>query len=78
MLSGKHIKVFFMTTELKKKEYILETLPRNTAHKLKRPNIDHLLKRIIIEKKKEKNKILLASVIILMTVSLLMLFSLYN
>ena len=67
-----------MTTELKEKKHLLEPRPVNIADKPKRPNIDHLMKRIIIEKKKEKNKIFLASVIIFMTVSLLMVFSLYN
>jgi hypothetical protein len=34
----------------------------------KRPNIDHLMKRIIVERRKEKNNILLMIVLVLTTI----------
>jgi hypothetical protein len=64
-----------MTTQLKKNNFSIEVAsPSNTIEtKPQRPNIDHLIKRIIVEKRKEnrKNIFLVFSILSILTSGIL-------
>tara|TARA_B100000795_G_C22754548_1_gene420908 strand:- start:431 stop:637 length:207 start_codon:yes stop_codon:yes gene_type:complete len=62
-----------MTNQIKEGNFSIETKEgeRDTKeHKTKRPNIDHLIKRIMVEKKKEqkKNIIIFAFIVLIIIV----------
>ena len=64
-----------MTTQLKKNNFSIEVAnPSNIIEtKPQRPNIDHLIKRIIVEKRKEnrKNIFLVFSILSILTSGIL-------
>jgi len=58
-----------MTSQLEKNNFSLENekhTPNTIKPKVKRPNIDHLIKRIIVERRKEtkKNTLIIFALII--------------
>ena len=70
-----------MTTQLKENNFSVET-KKETLNKIKsqaaRPNIDHLIKRILVERRKEQKKNFLIFILISLVIGAAMIFSLYN
>ena len=70
-----------MTTQLKENNFSVET-KKETLNKIKsqaaRPNIDHLIKRIVVERRKEQKKNFLIFILISLVIGAAMIFSLYN
>ena len=70
-----------MTTQLKENNFSVET-KKETLNKIKsqaaRPNIDHLIKRIVVERRKEQKKNFLIFISISLVIGAAMIFSLYN
>ena len=57
-----------MTSQLEKNNFSLENekhTPNTIKPKVKRPNIDHLIKRIIDEKRQERKKTIALTLVIL-------------
>jgi len=70
-----------MTTQIKEKnlsERIIKSPSTTTKSKLQRPNIDHLIKRILTERRKEQNKNILIFVFVLLLVFGSVIFSYYS
>ena len=68
-----------MTTQLKNNNFSVEAnknKPNTIKPKIARPNIDHLIKRILVERRKENKKNFLVFAIVLLTISGLILFTL--
>ena len=72
-------KIFFMSSQTKKKENILsvDKIENQTPLKIlkNRPNIDNLLKKIIVERKQERNNnliMLTAGIIVVGFISLVL------
>jgi len=70
-----------MTTQLKKNNFSAET-KKETLNKTKsqaaRPNIDHLIKRIAVERRKDERKNFLIFISTLVLIGVAIIFSLYN
>jgi|TARA_B110000211_G_scaffold204178_1_gene237518 trans-2-enoyl-CoA reductase len=68
-----------MTTQLKENNFSVET-KKETLNKIKsqaaRPNIDHLIKRIVVERRKEQKKNFLIFILISLVIGAAMIFSL--
>ena len=68
-----------MTTQLKENNFSVET-KKETLNKIKsqaaRPNIDHLIKRIVVERRKEQKKNCLIFILISLVIGAAMIFSL--
>jgi hypothetical protein len=62
----------------KSHEKLKEDPPSLEKKMEKRPNIDHLIKRILVERRKEQKKLVLTSVFISMAITGLVVFSYYN
>jgi hypothetical protein len=61
-----------MTTQLKNNNFSVEAnkyKPNTIKPKIARPNIDHLIKRILVERRKEQKKNFLIFTFILLTIS---------
>jgi len=70
-----------MTTQIKENnlsEGIIKSPSTTTKSKLQRPNIDHLIKRILTERRKEQNKNILIFVFVLLLVFGSVIFSYYS
>ena len=70
-----------MTTQIKENnlsERIIKSPSTTTKSKLQRPNIDHLIKRILTERRKEQNKNILIFVFVLLLVFGSVIFSYYS
>ena len=70
-----------MTTQIKENnlsETIIKSPSTTTKSKLQRPNIDHLIKRILTERRKEQNKNILIFVFVLLLVFGSVIFSYYS
>jgi len=70
-----------MTTQIKENnlsEKIIKSPSTTTKSKLQRPNIDHLIKRILTERRKEQNKNILIFVFVLLLVFGSVIFSYYS
>ena len=59
-------------------EYATGDLLKKNIYKTKRPNIDHLIKRILIEKRKEKKKSAAIFLVCLLTITIAMVFFFKN
>ena len=67
-----------MITQFKKTNLLVENMkdePSKSKSKAPRPNIDHLIKRIIVERRKEQKKFLLIGVFVLLVISALVILS---
>ena len=70
-----------MQPSLNKKNFQAKSsMPELSAEKFKhtRPNIDHLIKRILVERRTEKKKNLAVFIVILLTIFGFIIFFLYN
>tara|TARA_B100000780_G_C21057969_1_gene425141 strand:+ start:271 stop:483 length:213 start_codon:yes stop_codon:yes gene_type:complete len=70
-----------MTTQIKENNFSEKTIksPSTTSKsKLQRPNIDHLIKRILTERRKEQKKNILIFVFVLLIVFGSVIFSYYS
>jgi|TARA_B110000967_G_C18786997_1_gene511313 hypothetical protein len=68
-----------MTTQSKENNMSVaakKTSPNIVKPQTERPNIDHLIKRILVERRKENKKNFLVFAIVLLTISGLILFTL--
>tara|TARA_B100000780_G_scaffold230484_1_gene170215 strand:+ start:61 stop:285 length:225 start_codon:yes stop_codon:yes gene_type:complete len=71
-----------MTTQLKEKNFSIENSIENTKDtpvikksREERPNIDNLIKRIIVDRRKEQRKNLLVFLLIFLSISGIIVFS---
>ena len=71
-----------MTTQLKENNFLVANSVENAKDtpviknsRKERPNIDHLIKRIIVERRKEQKKFLLIGVFVLLVISALVILS---
>jgi len=70
-----------MNDQLKKNdltENAIGDLLKKNIYETKRPNIDHLIKRILIEKRKEKKKSAVTFLVCLLTITIATVFFLKN
>ena len=70
-----------MNDQLKKNnltENAIGDLQKKNIYKAKRPNIDHLIKKILIEKRKEKKKSAVTFLVCLLTITIATVFFLKN